>query len=87
MKISNKVAKFQEGGAMPVEAAAAPQEQGNPMEQILQAAAQAVQANDPQMALQVCQALVQLAQQAQGGAQPQEAPAYQRKGGKLVRKR
>ena len=62
------------------------------MMQIVQAAAQAVQAKDPNMALQVCQALVQLVQQAQGGGangaggeQPQPAPTYQRKGGVISR--
>lgn len=93
-----RIKRFQEGGAMSPEeqnAQAQGQPQGSPegeaqgqeqdpMSAILEAAAQAVQANDPQMALQVCAALVQLAQGAQGG-QPQQAPAYQKKGGKMVR--
>jgi hypothetical protein len=100
-----KVKKYQEGGAVdqaqdqaaaPAQGtspeAGAPAEQDqDPMMQIVQAAAQAVQAKDPNMALQVCQALVQLVQQAQGGAQgeqggqPQAAPTYQRRGGSLTR--
>jgi hypothetical protein len=38
------------------------------MMQLAQMAQQALQANDGQMALQVCDALLQLLQQAQGGA-------------------
>lgn len=89
IKIRNyqEVKKFQEGGEMapaaPVEQPA-PEEQGggDPIQQILQAAAQAVQTQDAQLALQVCQALVQAA----GGGAPQEAPAEEpvyRKGGQL----
>lgn len=86
-----KFAKFlQEGGvapeAAPEEAApAGPEAGGSPEEQIIQAAAQAVQTQDANLALQVCQALVEMAG---GGAQ--EAPAapegqqpVYRKGGKL----
>ena len=66
--------KFQEGGEMapaPAEAPTeAPAEGANPEEQILQAAAQAVQTQDCQLGLQVCQILVEMAS---GGAQP--APA------------
>ena len=81
---------MQEGGvapeAAPEEAAqAAPEQGGSPEEQIIQAAAQAVQTQDAQLALQVCQALVEMAG---GGAQ--EAPAapegqqpVYKKGGRL----
>lgn len=81
---------LQEGGvspeAAPAEAAPAPEQGGgSPEEQIIQAAAQAVQTQDANLALQVCQALVQMAG---GGAQ--EAPAapegqqpVYKKGGKL----
>lgn len=96
-----KPKKFQEGGAAPApEQGAAAPEQGapaaagaeqDPMMQIVSAAQQAVQAKDPNMALQVCEALVQLVQQAQGaeqgGEQAQAAPTYQRKGGSLTRLR
>lgn len=81
---------LQEGGvspeATPAETAPAPEQGGgSPEEQIIQAAAQAVQTQDANLALQVCQALVQMAG---GGAQ--EAPAapegqqpVYKKGGKL----
>lgn len=84
----NELLKFQEGGEMPAPAEApaeAPAQGGSPEEQILQAAAQAVQTQDAQLALQVCQALVEMAG---GGAQPAPAapegqePVY-KKGGKL----
>lgn len=100
-----KFKKYQEGGAVvpaddataaPADQAqAAPQEgtegaQQDPMAQLLQAAAAAVQGQDCQTALQVCQVLVQLAQQGAGGA-PEESPADEgepvyRAGGKLVRR-
>lgn len=97
MKISarKKTPFFQEGGSMPAQAPAgdpsqmqgAPAPEGgegsDPIQQIIEAAAQAVQANDGQLALQVCQALVQMAQS--GGGAP-EQPVY-RKGGELVRRR
>ena len=82
---------MQEGGAAPEaapveEAPAAPEQGGSPEEQIIQAAAQAVQTQDANLALQVCQALVEMA----GGGAPQEAPAapegqapVYRKGGKF----
>lgn len=95
MKITSKkfdsmVKKFQEGGQMAPEAAApaeaAPEQApeqggGDPMAQLLQAAAQAVQTQDAQLALQVCQALVELA--GGGGQAPQQEPVYKR-GGKLA---
>lgn len=90
------VPRFQEGGQMPAEApveeapiegAPAPEEQGgDPMQQLLQVAAQALQAQDCQAAMAVCDALLQLAQ---GGAPaeeaPVEAPVY-KMGGKLSRR-
>ncbi len=91
------IKKFQEGGAMAPEQAPQGAEQGapagaeaggeqDPMAMLLQAAAQALQNQDCNMAMQVCQALMQMAQQSQGGA-PEEAgqPVY-RKGGRLVRR-
>lgn len=90
MKVYDKYRKFQEGGAMeeaPVEQTPeqAPEGAGqDPMVQLIQAAAQAVQAQDCNIAMQVCQVLVQLAQ---GGGQeaPAEEPTYAKRGGKLVR--
>lgn len=94
IKVNNKefVKFLQEGGvtpeAAPVEETPAAPEQGvDPMEQILQAAAQAVQTQDAQLALQVCQALVEMA--GGGAPAPEQAPPGQepvyRKGGRLVR--
>lgn len=97
MKLTPKTArKFQEGGAvMPEEGAGAapqetmpaegaPEQSGNdPLMQLAQMSAQAIQAQDCQMAMQVCEAFIQLIQQAQGGGAPQGQPVY-RKGGKFI---
>lgn len=103
MKLSKKyqIGKFQEGGApMPVdpaaagaapapEAAPAPDQGGDPLQQLLDGAMQAVQGQDCQTAMAVCQGLVQLAQGAgaQGGAPaPSEtAPVVSRKRGGILR--
>jgi hypothetical protein len=75
-----------EGGAAP----AGPEGGVDPMQQILQAAMQAVQTKDGQLALQVCAALVQLAQGGAGAptgapaeGAPEGEPVY-RKGGRLA---
>lgn len=88
----SKIGKFQEGGAMPVEDpnAQAPAEAGpaaDPMTQILQVAAQALQTQNCEAAMAVCQALMQLAQGAAGGPQPapQEEPTFARNGAKLIK--
>lgn len=87
--------KFQEGGAVeaaPVEEAPveeqpveqqAPQGGEDPMMMLIQLAMQALQNQDCQAAMQVCQALVQLVQQS---AQPSE-PVFARKGAKLIRRK
>lgn len=91
MKIVSKFQKFQDGGAV-----GAPQD---PMAQLLQVAMEAVQTQNCEAAMAVCQALLQLAQGAAGGpapgpegAAPEEAPAeeqptFARYGAKLVRVR
>ena len=93
------VKKFQDGGVVAPETqgAVAPQEgtapapeQGgeDPLMQIAQMAAQALQTQDCQAAMQVCNAFMQIVQQAQGGA-PQEAPQGEpvyRRGGTLVKR-
>ena len=74
--------------------AAAPQGGGDPMAMLMQGAQQAVQAQDCQIAMQVCQMLLEMA----GGGAPAEAapaeaapapaegePVY-RRGGRLVRR-
>ena len=87
--------KFQEGGAMPAGAAPqGPQGGEDPMAMLMQGAQQAVEAQDCQIAMQVCQMLLELA----GGGAPAEAapaeaapapaegePVY-RRGGRLVRR-
>lgn len=101
MKIQSKVARFmQQGGAAPVPqdpaAGGAPAEgaapegaqAGNPMEQILQVAAQAVQTGNCEAALAVCQTLMSAAQGGMGpGEAPQEEPTFARNGSKLRRVR
>jgi hypothetical protein len=100
MKIQSKVARFmQQGGAAPVPqdpaAGGAPAEgapegaqAGNPMEQILQVAAQAVQTGNCEAALAVCQTFMSAAQGGMGpGEAPQEEPTFARNGSKLRRVR
>lgn len=99
MKIALR--KFQGGGPMnPQEApqgAPAPEEQGgapapeggeDPIAQIAQVAIQAIQNQDCEAAMAVCQAFIQmLQQQGQGGAPEEQAPEGEpvyRAGGKLV---
>ena len=65
--------KFQEGGAMPAGApAATPQGGEDPMAMLMQGAQQAIQTQDCQIAMQVCQMLLELAG---GGAPAEAAPA------------
>lgn len=100
---NQKTQKFQVGGAMPAGAPAveptveggAPvdettPDQGGEQDPIMilaQMSAQAIQAQDCQMAMQVCQAFLEIVQQMQGGApeEPQGEPVF-RKGGTLVRR-
>lgn len=95
MKIQSKISRFQQGGAAPVPqdpaAGGAPAEgapAGNPTEQILQVAAQAVQTGNCEAALAVCQTLMSAAQGGMGpGEAPQEEPTFARNGSKLRRVR
>ena len=94
------VKKFQDGGAVAPETqgAVAPQEgaapapeqgEGDPLMQVAQLAAQALQTQDCQAAMQVCDAFMQIVQQAQGGAPEEEAPQGEpvyRRGGTLVKR-
>lgn len=99
----NSIQKFQMGGEMeapeaaapeqmPAEAAPAPeaggQEGGDPLMQVAQLAMQALQAQDCNAAMQVCQIFLQMIQQMQGQQEPAPAgePVF-RKGGILVRRR
>lgn len=93
MKLGNK---FQAGGPMPAGAPAqVPQGGEDPTAMLLQGAQQAVQGQDCEMAMQVCQMLIEALG---GGGSPQEAapqeaapapaegePVY-RRGGRLVRR-
>lgn len=96
------VRRFQTGGEMPTEQPGAPAQEapesaapagGDPVEQIVQvvmqlgeAAAQALQSQDPQAMAQVCQTVAQFAgdlSQQMGGGQ---TPVF-KKGGKVVRQK
>lgn len=91
-----KFRKFQEGGPAPE--AAAPQQGSpageDPMAQLVQGAMQAIQSGDCNVAMQVCQMLVELAGGGQGAPAPasEEAPVpaegepVYRMGGRLVRR-
>lgn len=84
--------KFQQGGEMapaPAEepAPAAPEQGGSPEEQLMMACQQAIETQDCNLAVQVCQAILQM----MGGGAPAapaapegQEPVY-RAGGKLVR--
>lgn len=86
--------KFQEGGPMPAQDPAA-QGGGDPMAELVAGAQEAVQSGNCDVALQVCQMLLELAGGggAPAGPAPEEAapmpaegePVF-RKGGSLVRK-
>lgn len=91
MKLGNK---FQAGGPMPAGAPAqAPQGGEDPTAMLLQGAQQAVQGQDCEMAMQVCQMLIEALGGGPQKAAPQEAapapaegePVY-RRGGRLVRR-
>lgn len=78
-----------EAGAMAgAEAAAAEQD---PIVQLVEMAMQALQAQDPQMAMAVCEGLISLVQAAGGGAPAPgvapEEPVMMRKGGKMICKK
>ena len=90
------VPRFQEGGQMPaeevpveeapMEGAPAPEEGGDPMQQLLMVAQEALQSQNCEAAMQVCAILLELAQ---GGGAPAEAPAeapVYKMGGKLSRR-
>lgn len=88
--------KYQEGGAMPAGAAPqGPQGGEDPMAMLMQGAQQALEAQDCEIAMQVCQMLMELA--GGGGAPAEAAPAeaapapaegepVYRRGGRLVRR-
>ena len=101
---NNQFRKFQEGGAMaapveePVMQEGAPVEQEMPVEapadpmqmlmQLAQMAAQALQTQDANMAMEVCNGLVEFVQILQSQTPAEEAPAepVYRRGGTLVKR-
>lgn len=95
-KIQNKelnqlIGKFQEGGVAPEaapveEAPAAPEQGGDPMEQILAACQQVVETQDCQLAIQVAQAILQMAGggASEAPAAPEGAAPVYKKGGRLA---
>ena len=93
MKFKN-IGKFQEGGAMSPQDPAAAQGGGDPMQEILMGCQQAVETQDCQIALQVCQVMLEMAGGATAPAEAAPAPAPEeaasepvyRKGGILVRR-
>lgn len=96
MKFRPSIKKFQMGGEMapeqepveqaPAEQAPAPQQQQDPVMQLAQMAMQALQSQDCNMAMQVCQVFAQMMQgQGNAQAQPQGEPVF-RKGGILVKR-
>lgn len=82
LKKQTKVGRFQEGGAMPAPAEAAPQG-GDPMEQIYQMAAEIVQQLGPDAAAMLAQAIMEMLQGGEAQPAPQGEPVY-KKGGKLI---
>lgn len=89
------IKKFQEGGATPAPEAAAPQQGGeDPTAMLMQGAQQAVQNQDCQIAIQVCQMVLEMlggggapaeAGGPEAGGTPQSEPVY-RRGGRLIRR-
>lgn len=81
---------LQEGGEMPVEAPVeegAPVEQqagGDPMQELLTACQQAVQSQDCNLAMQVCQALMQMAGGGGEAPVPEGTEPVYRMGGRLA---
>lgn len=72
-----------EAAPMPVEA---PQQGGDPMQMLVEAAMAAVQNQDPNMAMEVCMMLLELVGAAPGQApvgEPQGQPVF-RKGGRIA---
>ena len=88
-----KLRKYQQGGPMPAEApmdpamagGAAPAPEQDPIMMMAEGAMIALQNQDCQTAMQVCEMLLQLVQGAQGEAAPAGEPVF-RNGGKLARR-
>lgn len=93
MKFKN-IGKFQEGGSVPPQDPAAQQGGSDPMQEILMGCQQAVETQDCQIALQVCQVMLEMAGGSAVSAEAAPAPApveaqgepVYRAGGRLVRR-
>ena len=84
------VNKFQAGGVAPAPAPVSePAPVGDPMEQLIMAAQEAVATQNPELAMEVCMMLLELVgaapSQAPVGAPAEGQPIF-RKGGKMKRK-
>lgn len=81
------IKKFQEGGAAPAPGAAPQQGGEDPTAMLMQGAQQAVQNQDCQIAIQVCQMVLEMlgGGGAEAGGAPPSEPVY-RRGGRLVRR-
>ena len=94
-KVDKVIKKYQQGGEIPAqeapveggtpveEGAPAPEGGQDPMTQLVQGAMQALQTQDCNLSMQICQMLVQLAQ---GGAPEENTEPVYRKGGQLLRR-
>ena len=83
-----KIQKLQEGGMAPAPAPEEAQGQAeDPMVQLVQMAQQAVEGQDCEQAMAVCEGFLQLVQSAQGGGAPapEGQPVY-KAGGKFVKR-
>lgn len=78
---------FQEGGAMPQEAAPAPEAgaQDQMMQQLAQLAQQLLQELGPDAAAMLAQIIMEMLQGGQEMPAPEQQPAFQRNGGRLKR--
>lgn len=91
MKFKN-IGKFQVGGPVPPQAAPAPQGGGDPAQELMMMCQQALETQDCQIAMTVCQAVMEMLGGAPAEAAPAPAPAepaaepVYRRGGQLVRR-
>lgn len=87
-----KIKKYQEGGAMPAQTNGTPvAQETNPIIEIANVMAQALQSGDCNMAMEACQAFLSFLQQAQEPpaepiGQAEGQPVF-KKGGKMVRRK
>lgn len=88
-KFDNQISKFQEGGQIPDQQMGAPEQEQDPIMQIAQIAMQALETQDCEAAMGVCEAFLMLVQQMSGNAEPVGSPQGEpvfKKGGKITKK-